>query len=151
MSATVELRAFRNETILARTLVHNSIERANIIISGGHHLTIQIKLESGLCNGALLATGSNASFQVKLASVLILGRLGMNSCEGYLAFAFVARLRIIGCIRGRRGARCENLRWVLLVPSFDREALHAAAHICSRWRHDRCVGSVCWREVVHLE
>ena len=75
----------------------------------------------------------------------------MHPCEGYLAFAFVARLRIIGCIRGRRGTGCEDLGWVLLVPGFDREALHAAAHIGTRGRHDRCVGSVCRREVVHLE
>ena len=46
LGAAVELRAFRNEAILARTLVHNSIERSHIIIGRGYHLPIQVKLES---------------------------------------------------------------------------------------------------------
>ena len=39
---------------------------------------------------------------------------------------------------------------MLLVPRLNGETLHAAAHIGTRGRHNGCVGSICWREVVHL-
>ena len=110
MSATVELRAFRNEAILSRILIHNSIERPHIIIGRGDHLAVQVELEAGLGDpAALLPARRDAPLQIKLARVLILRRLGVHAAHGDRVLAFVSCLRIIGCVRGRSGSSGKDL------------------------------------------
>ena len=80
LGAAGELRAFRNEAILTRTLVHNSIEGSHIVIGRGDHLPIQVELESRLIHSlAFGPAGRDAALQVELSSVLVLGRLGVHA------------------------------------------------------------------------
>lgn len=131
LSHGVEVRTFRNQTVVALVLIDNSIKWAYVILRAGHNLAIELEARLGQARCSLLSTSAwrDTPFQIELARVLILSRLGVHADNSAriirnTVLAFVAHLGVVAgsCyVSRRRGPGDQSLRGMLSMnTSFDR-------------------------------